>query len=278
MRAEFAQVHSVRSERSKNQRHGGVQLANRELVYTGIHPVRFHSSDRRQQGGIDHTVAPVLVSDRELHNMFPTNRGDQFFGAVECDDSPVIHDRHPITQPFCFIHIVRGEDDGATGLLEAVDQVPQGAARLWIETGSRLVEKQQLRIAYQRAGHGEPLLLTAGECANTRMALFFELGRADRFFYGKTVMKKAAKEAQGFIYSQLVRKLRLLQLDADTLTQLLFAGGPAKAQQLDRPGIRSGQSLADLDRGCLPCSVRAQQPETLTSGHFKIETIDGHYV
>ncbi len=74
---------------------------------------------------------------------------------------PVIHDRDAVAEPLCFIHVMRRQDDGAPRLLELVHQVPQVAARLRIEPRRRLVEKQQLGIADQRAGHGKPLLLSA---------------------------------------------------------------------------------------------------------------------
>jgi hypothetical protein len=49
----------------------------------------------------------------------------------------VIHDRHPVAQALGLIHIVGGEDDGASGLLQTVDQIPQMAAGLGIEPGGR---------------------------------------------------------------------------------------------------------------------------------------------
>ena len=91
--------------------------------------------------------------------------------TVECNDPPMIHNRHPVAQPLRLIHIVRSQDNGAAGLLEPVDQVPQVTPRLRVETGGRLIEKQQLWIAYQGACHGQPLLLAAGQRAYARVAL-----------------------------------------------------------------------------------------------------------
>ena len=103
--------------------------------------------------------------------MFSANGGDQLLRSAQRDDAAVIHDGDAVAQALGLIHVVRGENDGAARLLELVDQVPQMAARLGIEAGGRLVEKQQLRIADQRAGHGQPLLLPAGEsCPRARCA------------------------------------------------------------------------------------------------------------
>ena len=90
--------------------------------------------------------------------------------------------------------------------------------------------------------------------------------------------KKAAKQAQCLVDRQLVGKLRLLQLDADPLAQLVCAGGPVQPQQLHCPCIGSGQPLANFDGGCLARAVRSQQPETLATGDLEVETIDCHYI
>ena len=48
-----------------------------------------------------------------------------------------------------------------------------------IEPGGRLVEEEQLRVADQRAGQRQPLLLAAGELADPRVALLLELHQRD---------------------------------------------------------------------------------------------------
>ena len=63
-------------------------------------------------------------------------------------------------------------------LLELVDQVPQMPPRLRIEPGGRLIEKQQLGIAHQRAGHGQPLLLAAREAADARTRASLPVARS----------------------------------------------------------------------------------------------------
>ena len=61
-----------------------------------------------------------------------------------------------------------------------------------------LVEKEQLGIADQGAGHGKALLLSAGKAADAGGALFFKLGCADGFVYRDAVREEAAEEAEGF--------------------------------------------------------------------------------
>ena len=58
---------------------------------------------------------------------------------------------------------------------EPREQVPQLAARLRVESRGRLVEKQEIRIAGQRARHRKPLFLAARELAHPAAALRFQL-------------------------------------------------------------------------------------------------------
>ena len=102
----------------------------------------------------------------KLHDVLAAYGGNQFLRSSQRNDLSVVHNRHAVAQPLGLIHIVRGQDDGATGLLQAIDQVPQVTPRLRIKPRCRLVEKQQLRIADQRAGHRQPLLLASRESAH----------------------------------------------------------------------------------------------------------------
>ena len=47
--------------------------------------------------------------------------------------------------------------------LEPLDQLPELAARLRVESGRGLVEKEESGSPDQRAGQGQPLPLAAGE-------------------------------------------------------------------------------------------------------------------
>ena len=80
-----------------------------------------------------------------------------------------------VAEPLGFFHVVRGQQDRPACLLEFPDEVPELPARLRIEARRRLVEKQQIRIADERAGERQPLLLPSGERADPGVALLVEL-------------------------------------------------------------------------------------------------------
>ena len=79
------------------------------------------------------------------------------------DNVAVIDDCNAIAEAFRFFHVVGREDDRPSFRLELGDQIPLLPPGLWIQPGRGLVEKEKLRIANERTGHSESLLLPAGQ-------------------------------------------------------------------------------------------------------------------
>src|SRR5437868_2454771 len=89
---------------------------------------------------------------------------------AERDDMAVIHDRDPVAETLCLLHVVSGENDRPSLFLELRDQVPELSARLRVEASSRLVEKKKLRVANERTRNCQPLLLSARQGADAGRA------------------------------------------------------------------------------------------------------------
>ena len=73
---------------------------------------------------------------------------------------------------------------------------------------------------------------------------------------------------------QLLRKLRLLKLDAETLPQGDSVAAPAIAEDLDVPLVRAPQPFEDLDGRGLAGAVRAEHPEAFRATDFEVEAGD----
>ena len=93
----------------------------------------------------------------------------------------MVHDGDAVAEALGFVHVMRGEQDGAAGRLELLDQFPELAAGLRIEAGGGLIEKQKIGIADEGAGESESLLLAAGKIADAGILFFFELHGRDDF-------------------------------------------------------------------------------------------------
>src|ERR1043165_6929859 len=87
------------------------------------------------------------------HEAFGQQLLDELIGRVEGDDLSIVHDGHAVAEEGGFLHVVGGEDhDGAPGF-DLGDQFPQVSARLWIETGGALVEKDHHGFVHQGGGN-----------------------------------------------------------------------------------------------------------------------------
>ena len=106
--------------------------------------------------------------------MLGSQRLDQLPRGPQRDDAPVVNDGHPLAQPLRFLHVVRGEQDGAAARLESLHHFPELAAGLRIEPRGGLVEEEQLGVVDQRAGDREPLGLAAGEVLHAGAGLVDE--------------------------------------------------------------------------------------------------------
>ena len=95
-------------------------------------------------------------------------------GRALRDDLAVVDDGHAVAEALGLLHVVRRQQDRAAGGLVGGDALPELEAALRVEPRRRLVEKEDLRVARERAGDGEPLALAAGELADARVALLLE--------------------------------------------------------------------------------------------------------
>src|ERR1019366_1147966 len=84
----------------------------------------------------------------ELDHVMAAEAVDEVAGSAFGNDLAVIDDGEAVAEAFGFVHVVSGEQDGATFLLESADDVPELAAALGIESGGGLVEKKDAWIAY----------------------------------------------------------------------------------------------------------------------------------
>jgi hypothetical protein len=187
----------------------------------------------------------------------------------------VVDDSDAIAQAFGFVHVVRGQQDGSPCFLEAADNVPQLASRLWIESRCRLVHEKKFWIADQRTGNGEALLLSARKLADSGVEFLVQGDLAQRFFRRNALPIEAAKERQRFEYGQFLGEFRFLQRNADLLTYLVVGLSPFHSQNFDFTAACFQQALQDFDRRGLAGAVRPKKSETFADANRKIQAVDG---
>ena len=169
----------------------------------------------------------------ELDHLFRAGCSDQFARRAQSDLFAMIHDGHAVAKALGFVHVVCGEQNGAAGLFEFLDQFPELAAGLGIQTRGGLVEKKKVGVADQGAGKSQALFLAAGKIAHARILFFFELHTRDDFGGSRSLPKKAAKQTDCFMHGEFLGELCILQLNTEALAELCGVRIPSQAKNFD---------------------------------------------
>src|SRR6266571_4047846 len=221
----------------RGQRAMQLRHGQRESDAAGARP---HGGHATEAPHAVRQVAGRTVRDRELDDVLGPQRGDELARRAERNDLAVIHDRDAVAEALGFLHVVRREQHGAALRAEAANDRPQLPARLRIEAGGRLVENQHL---------------------------------VDR----ARLPVERSEQRQHLTDLELVGELRFLELDAEPLAQGPSGGAiaPRRAEDLDIPRVRRGQSLENLDGRGLAGAVGPEQAEAFAGPDREIETRDG---
>ena len=165
-----------------------------------LRPDRDHDlgSRRHVERGVEREAAVVGLDDvavavARLHGAVDEVRradelGDELVLRVLVDlarlaqlhDLARPHDRDVRRQRQRLDLVVRDVDRGDAQLaLQALELEAQRLAQLGVQVGQRLVEQQQRRLDDERAGQGQPLLLTAGELGRLPVGVLQQLHRLE---------------------------------------------------------------------------------------------------
>src|SRR5688572_33408664 len=117
---------------------------------------------------------------------------------------------------------MRRQQNGPSTLSKSRHDLPQLQTALRVEPGRRLVEKQNLRIADERAGHRQPLLLPTGELADARVPLLFESELAQQILGRRAFAIERSEQPQCLEDRQLFSELGFLKREADPLADFLL--------------------------------------------------------
>ncbi len=272
MRAQFRQGHTLPLERGEQGGNRGVQLGHLQLIRSVFAAYRADTVDTAKGFRVEPAGGAV---HGELDDLVQALRLNQFAGRSERDAAAVIDNRYAVGEALRLVHVMRCEDDRAALGLECRDQVPKLPPGLRIESGGWLVEEKEVGISYERASHGEPLFLSAGEFSDPSFALFFELDHGDHAVNRWPAPVKTAEQAHDFRNRQFLRELGLLELHAEALPQVGGSGFPVQAKQFDLAGVRGEQALADFDCGGFSGAIRPEQPEALAGPRLEVEAVHG---
>ncbi len=188
------------------------------------------------------------------------------------NDPPVIDNGDPVAEPLSLFHIMCGEHDGLPPTPHCLDQAPEVAPGLWIESSRRLVEEHQVGIVDQSDREQQPLALAARELACISVQDLGQIAESDELFAIRGSAVEARKHGERLAHCLKVLECSRLKLDPDRLAVL-----PVKraATVEDRPGGWRLDPFEHLEGRRFARTVRPQKTETLTGLDMKTDTIHG---
>src|SRR4051794_29828296 len=115
----------------------------------------------------------------------------------------MIDNCNAVAELFRLIHIMSGQKNRSSGCLEVFDHRPELPSRLRIETCSRLIEKEKLRITDKGACNRKSLLLSARQGTYPRVFLFGKLDDIDHLVDAAAHNVEAAEKLERLRHRQL---------------------------------------------------------------------------
>lgn len=79
----------------------------------------------------------------------------------------------------CFFQVVRRKKNGRSSFCDGFHTLPEGAARIHVHAGGRLVQDRQFRRVHGRQGVTQTLLLTARALADLTLSDIGQVGAGD---------------------------------------------------------------------------------------------------
>lgn len=99
-----------------------------------------------------------------------------------CDDFSLIDHGDVISQPVCFLQILRRQQNCRALIDQPKDYVPQTQPAARVKAGGWLIKKQDLRIDDQRRGEVDAPAHSTGESFDRPVLCFRELEKVNKFF------------------------------------------------------------------------------------------------
>lgn len=150
-------------------------------------------------------------------NLLATNMPLDLIGRAVGNNLSLIDDDDALCQRIRFLQIVGGQDDCFPLIDLVINLLPEGAARFYIKSGSGLVEKEDVGVAYEGQGEEDALLLATREPSQTCIRFLLQSGHFYSFPCDHGIIVKAPKKLDQFVYFERFWHAGLLEHDSNSL-------------------------------------------------------------
>src|SRR3989338_3266010 len=207
-------------------------------------------------------------------------QGQNFFHRALRGYLALVDDGNVLGETLRLLQVMRGEEYRNATLGEAREVVPHAPTQLHINTGSRLVQDEELRLMDKRTRDHQPALHPAREMPADLAALLREAEVAKKFLRARDGGRTRDAIVARLVDENIKRlhprvKVDLLSAESDERSRALGLLLYVNAKHL-HPAARFGdQSGDDADNGRFARAVGAQQCEELSCRHSKRDALQG---
>src|SRR5689334_3928044 len=141
---------------------------------------------------------------------------------------------------------------------------------LRVETGCRLVEKQECRVVQKSQSESDSLFLTSGKRFVQSVLLIPKLKPFENLIAITMPRVECIEELQRFVNFHFVRQIGGLKADADAILDFFGFDCGVKPEHRNLAGRTRAQSLQDFYGGRLACSVWAEKSKHLAARNLEV--------
>jgi len=243
----------------------------------------FHAGDAVDGGELSLEHAAIAdAAHTEVVDDVSANAGFEGGGRVFDENFSVVDDGDAVTDCVRLFHVMGGEDYGNAFSAQSLDGVPHGDAALGIEAGTGLIEEEDLGMVGDGARDLKALSEAAAEglgigCGAVAEAKLVEQlsGSLSGNLFGHPEV--SAMEVDIFEDGAGTIEGVVLRDDADDAAREGGMRDDVDARDLHGTGRGNCASGGNGDGGGFAGAVGAEQTVDQSSGHVKVDAVDGRH-
>ena len=202
-------------------------------------------------------------------------QGANLVGGAVSDDRAGFHEHDTLGEVLCFFQVVRRKKNGRSTLGYGFHALPEGAARIHVHAGGRLVQDQQFRRVHGRQGVTQTLLLTARALADLTLSDIGQVGTGEYLIHVNGLGVQRRNHLDRGADRQVLEQATGLLNRTEQTGACRLGGVATEDAQLAAAGL--GQAKNHVDEGGLACTVGAEQGDDFAALDGQVNRVDGDH-
>ena len=202
-------------------------------------------------------------------------QGANLVGGAVSDDGSRFHEHDAPSEVLCFFQVVCRKKNGRSLLGDGFHTLPEGAARVHIHCGGRLVQNQQFRGVHGCQDVAQALLLTARALADLALSNLSQVGIGEYLIYVDGFGVQSRNHLDCSANRQILEQTAALLYRTEQTGACRLGGATTEDAQLSAAGL--GQTEDHVDEGGLAGTIGAKQRDNLAALDGQINRVDSDH-